>query len=337
MIDLDKTFSVENSEKIKVCLGEKFFLLKNGNIISNQNESICIYDIKNFQLINTMKFSQRILDMIQLKSEEILILVESKVLMYQLNTFKLLSTTAIQGKDYDYHYGGECTSSPERMFQLSDSTIAFVFNAAYDIDIYKKADDYSLNFVKKIKTKYSCYSACEINDNNIAYNQTENYKFGVYEVCFSHNDKVIGDLMISCERDSLHYYKEKNYLVVIGTYLYFIDLKKFEVVKKFMIGSVMIGGNYIDFKVYKNYIFVSVFHLFILDANNLELIKKIDFKFGHEDDWQPPTIKLLFLNNKIYLNCNGTKEGYYYVDFDSDKKEFREGSQFIRIYNINYK
>ena len=337
MIDLDKTFSIENSEKIKVCLGEKFFLLINGNIISKQNESICIYDITNFQLINTLKFSEDIIDIIQLKTEEILILLPYKVSMYQLNTFKLLSTTEIQGKDYDYHYGRECISGPERMFQLSDSTIAFVFNAAFDIDIYKKADDYSLNFVKKIKTKYSCYSACEIYDNNIAYNQTEDYRFDEYEVCFSHNDKVIKDLIISCERDSLHYYKEKNYLVVIGTFLYFIDLNKFEIVKKFGIGRIMVGGNYIDFKLYKNYIFVSVFNLFILDANNLELIKQIDFKFGHKDEWQPPIIKLLFLNDKIYLNCNGTKEGYYYVDHKSDKKEFREGSRFIRIYNINYK
>ena len=135
----------------------------------------------------------------------------------------------------------------------------------------------------------------------------------------------------------MHYYKEKNYLVVIGTVLYFIDLNKFEIVKKFGIGRIMIGGNYIDFKVYKNYIFVSVFNLFILNADNLELIKEIDFKFCHKEDWQPPIIKLLFLNNKIYLNCNGTKEGYYYVDYESDKKEFREESRIIRIYNINYK
>jgi hypothetical protein len=40
------------------------------------------------------------------------------------------------------------------------------------------------------------------------------------------------------------------------------------------------------------------------------------------------------LKDKAYFYCNGRKEGYYFVDFSSDKKEFREGSRFIRIYNI---
>ena len=45
MIDLDKTFSSENSKEIKVSLGDKILFLKNNNIISKENESVYIYII----------------------------------------------------------------------------------------------------------------------------------------------------------------------------------------------------------------------------------------------------------------------------------------------------
>jgi histidinol phosphatase-like enzyme len=335
MIDLEKTFSSENSKEFKISLGDKILFLKNDNIISKEEESVYIYNIDTFQLITKISFPEEIIDLIQLKSEEILILLPYKVLMLHGKSYKLLSTTEVKGKDYDFHYGRECESGAERMFQLSDSTIAFVFNAAYDIDIYKKSEKNSLNFVKKIKTKDSCYSACEINDNNIAYNSTEDYRFGDYKICFSHNDKVIQDLELSTQRDTMFYYKEKNYLIAVGIYLYIIDLNKFFVIKKFPIKVNMgIGANFIDFKSFKNYFFLSVFKVFIFNIDDLELTKIIDFNQNDEDYFTPPALKLLFLKNKVYFYCNGRKEGYYFVDFKSDKKEFREGSRFIRIYNI---
>ena len=335
MIDLDKTFSSENSKESKISLGDKIFFLKNNNIISKEDESVNIYNIDTFQLITKIKFHEEIIDLIQLKSGEILILLPYKVLMLHGNSYKLLSTTEVKGKDYDFHYGRECESGAERMFQLSDSTIAFVFNAAYDIDIYKKSEKNTLIFVKKIKTKYSCYSACEIYENNIAYNSTEDYRFGDYEICFSHNDKVIKDLALSTQRDTMYYYKEKNYLIAVGVYLYFIDLNKLIVIKKFPLRVNMgVGANFIDFKSFKNYFFVSVFKVFVFNADDLELTKTIDFKQNNEDFFTPPALKLLFLKDKAYFYCNGIKEGYYYVDFSSDKKEFKEGSRFIRMYNI---
>ena len=335
MIDLDKTFSSENLKESKISLGDKIFFLKNNNIISKEDESVNIYNIDTFQLITKIKFHEEIIDLIQLKSGEILILLPYKVLMLHGNSYKLLSTTEVKGKDYDFHYGRECESGAERMFQLSDSTIAFVFNAAYDIDIYKKSEKNTLIFVKKIKTKYSCYSACEIYENNIAYNSTEDYRFDDYEICFSHNDKVIKDLALSTQRDTMYYYKEKNYLIAVGVYLYFIDLNKLIVIKKFPLRVNMgVGANFIDFKSFKNYFFVSVFKVFVFNADDLELTKTIDFKQNNEDFFTPPALKLLFLKDKAYFYCNGIKEGYYYVDFSSDKKEFKEGSRFIRMYNI---
>lgn len=335
MIDLDKTFSSENSKEFKVSLGDKILFLKNNNIISKEDKSVYIYNIDTFQLITTISFPEEIIDLIQLKSEEILILLPYKVLMLHGKSYKLLSTTEVIGKDYDYHYGRECESGAERMFQLSDSTIAFVFNAAYDIDIYRKSEKNSLNFVKKIKTKNSCYSACEINDNNIAYNSTKDYRFDDYEICFSHNDKVIQDLTLSTQRDTMYYYKEKNYLIAVGAYLYIIDLNKFIVVKKFPIGWNMgVGANFIDFKAFKNYLFVSVFKVFVFNVDGLELTKTIDFNQNDEDSFTPPALKLLFLKDNMYIYCNGRKEGYYFVDFSSNKKEFLEGSRFIRMYNV---
>lgn len=335
MIDLDKTFSSENSKEFKVSLGDKILFLKNNNIISKEDKSVYIYNIDTFQLITTISFPEEIIDLIQLKSEEILILLPYKVLMLHGKSYKLLSTTEVIGKDYDYHYGRECESGAERMFQLSDSTIAFVFNAAYDIDIYRKSEENSLNFVKKIKTKNNCYSACEINDNNIAYNSTKDYRFDDYEICFSHNDKVIQDLTLSTQRDTMYYYKEKNYLIAVGAYLYIIDLNKFIVVKKFPIGWNMgVGANFIDFKAFKNYLFVSVFKVFVFNVDGLELTKTIDFNQNDEDSFTPPALKLLFLKDKMYFYCNGRKEGYYFVDFSSNKKEFLEGRRFIRMYNV---
>jgi hypothetical protein len=334
MIDLDKTFSSENSKQSKISLGDKIFFLKNNNIISKEDESVNIYNIDTFQLITKIKFHEEIIDLIQLKSGEILILLPYKVLMLHGNSYKLLSTTEVKGKDYDFHYGRECESGAERMFQLSDSTIAFVFNAAFDIDIYKKSEKNTLNFVKKIKTKYNCYSACEINDNNIAYNSTEDYRFDDYEIRFSHNDKVIQDLALSTQRDAMYYYKEKNYLIAVGIYLYFIDLNKFNVIKKFQLRVNMgLGANFIDFKAFKNYFFVSVFKVFVFNVDDLELTKTIDFKQNDENLFTPPALKLLFLKDIAYFYCNGIKEGYYY-DFSSDKKEFKKGSRFIRMYNI---
>jgi hypothetical protein len=326
MIDLDKTFSSENYKEFKVSLGDKIFFLKNNNIISKENESIYIYNIDTFQLITKISFPEVVIDLIQLKTKEILILLPYKVLMLHDNSYKLLSTKEVKGKDYDYHYGRECVSGAERMFQLSDSTIAFVFNAAYDIDIYQKSEKNSLIFVNKIKTKYSCYSACEINDNNIAYNCTQDYRFGHYDICFSHNDKTIQDLALSTRRDTMYYYKEKNYLIVVGYYLYIIDLNKYIVVKKLEVNMKI---RTIDFKTFKNYFFVSGFKVFAFNLDDFELAKTIDFNQDNKYD-----LKVLFLKDKAFLYCNGRKEGYYFVDFSSDKKEFREGTRFIRMYNI---
>ena len=71
MIDLDKTFSSENSKESKISLGEKILFLKNKNIISKENESFNIYNIDTLQLITKKNFPEEIIDLIQLKSGEI--------------------------------------------------------------------------------------------------------------------------------------------------------------------------------------------------------------------------------------------------------------------------
>ena len=95
-----------------------------------------------------------------------------------------------------------------------------------------------------------------------------------------------------------------------------------------------VGENFIDFKAFKNYFFFSVFKVFVFNVDDLELTKTIEFNQNDEDYFIPPALKLLFLKDKTYFYCNGRKEGYYYVGFSSDKKKFRKGSRFIRIYNI---
>ena len=104
MIDLDKTFSSENSKEIKVSLGDKILFLKNNNIISKENKSVYIYNIDTFQLITKINFPEEIIDFIQIKTGEILILLPYKALILHGKSYKLLSTTKVEGKDYNYHY-----------------------------------------------------------------------------------------------------------------------------------------------------------------------------------------------------------------------------------------
>ena len=336
MIDIEKTFQKENRKEIKGSLGEKIFLLNNNNIMSFEGESLFIYNIENLQLITKFQFDKRILDIIQLKTEEILVLTPCEITMMDGKSYKILSKRGMKGKNYDMHYGDVCESSPERMFQLSDSTIAFVYNAAFNIDICQKSEQNQLIYIKTIETKGYCYSACEIGDNNIAFNSTENYKIESYDILFSHNDKIIKDLYLSVERDALFYSKEKNLLAAIGVYLYFIDLNKYEVIKEYPIGRFLVGGNYIDFKVYKNYIFVSVYNLYIFDLENLELTKMFDFKIHTMGDWLPPVLRTLFLDDKAYLYFKGRLGGYH-KDYSSGLMKYSFHNRFTRIYNIIYK
>ena len=98
------------------------------------------------------------------------------------------------------------------MFELSNSTLALCYSASYWINLFKKNNN-DFKYLKTIVTKYSSYWACEINNNNIAYNCTFNYKCGEYDICFSHNDKYIENLFLTCSRDSLYFFKIKNLLL----------------------------------------------------------------------------------------------------------------------------
>ena len=54
--------------------------------------------------------------------------ISYKLLIYQENTYKLLLTTEIKGKYYDWLYNREVYSKIERIFQFFNSTIVFVIN-----------------------------------------------------------------------------------------------------------------------------------------------------------------------------------------------------------------
>lgn len=117
MIDLDKTFSSQNSKDFKISLGNKILLLKNNQIISIEEKSAYIYNIDTFQLITKINFHEEISDLIQLKTEEILILLlTTEVLMLHGKSYKVLSTTEVIGKDYDYHYDRDIEVGAERIF-----------------------------------------------------------------------------------------------------------------------------------------------------------------------------------------------------------------------------
>ena len=54
--------------------------------------------------------------------------ISYKLLIYQENTYKLLLTTEIKGKYYDWLYNREVYSKIERIFQFFNLTIVFVIN-----------------------------------------------------------------------------------------------------------------------------------------------------------------------------------------------------------------
>lgn len=311
MIDFNKTF-LNNDAKIYQCPADKIISLKDGSFLSINKDEALIYD-KNFNLKNKLKFKSKLADVLQLKTNEILLLIadykDNYLLLYDEKTFKLLS------KIYDISNGN---AGAERMFELSDSTIALCFSASYGINLFEKKNN-DFIYLKTIDTKYPSYSACEIDNNNIAYNCTFNYKIGIYDICFSHNDKCIEDLDLSCSRDSLYFFRKKNLLIANGNiYTYVIDLNTYELLSSFTLEDPLFCHN-----VDKNLCFVDDYiiipgcryKIFILKWNeenkNLELINSFNFddsiKVNKEDKdvdylWYfSDNSRLLFLNKKIYI------------------------------------
>ena len=181
MINFDKTF-LEQSPKIIKCSAQKLISLKYGRILAiinendeNDNSTIkALFFDKNFQLKCTLKLEEKtLLDVIQLKTKEILFYFIDAIFKYNLKSLKLIFK-------YKTNFANLEGDIAERVFELSDSTIAFCFSASYGIDIYNN----NLEYIKTIKTKFASYSVCEINNNNIAFNCTFNYKSGEYEIGF---------------------------------------------------------------------------------------------------------------------------------------------------------
>ena len=324
MIDFKKTF-LHQEAKIYECLSEKLISLKDGSFLSIYEKEASIYD-KNFQLKFKLKFKNNLVDVLQLQTNEILLLIAdysaNSLLLYDNKTFKLKSKMDNFHNDY---YG------VERMFELSNSTLALCFSASYGINLFERSDkDYK--YLKTIDTKYSSYSACEIDNNNIAYNCTINYKCGEYDICFSHNDKCIKDLCLTCSRDSLYFFRKKNLLLANGRkYTYVIDLNKYELINTFTIEDQLFY--YLDktLCLIDDYIIIPgrKYKIFILKWNEenkkLELINSFNFddsiKINEKEDdnlsWQFITnSRLLYLNKKIYIYRINGKIGEFNLFYE---------------------
>ena len=132
MIDFNKTF-LNQEAKIYKCPADKIIPLKNGSFLSINQKEALVYD-KNFQFKLKLKFKHKLADVLQLKTNEILLLIadyeENYLLLYNEKTFKLIS------KINDFHNKND---GAERMFELSNSTLALCFSASYGINIFEKS------------------------------------------------------------------------------------------------------------------------------------------------------------------------------------------------------
>ena len=309
MIDFNKTF-LNQEAKIYECTADKIISLKDGSFLPIKGKEASIYS-KNFQLKFKLNFKNELADVLQLKTNEILLLIAdyyaNYLLLYDDKTFKLIS------KISDFHNE---SAGVERMFELSNSTLALCFSASYGINIFERNNN-DFKYLKTIDTKYCCYSACEIDNSNIAYNCTFNYKCEEYDICFSHNDKCIKDLCITCSRDSLYFFRKKNLLLANGMECtYVIDLNKYELINSFTIEDQLFYHNDKTLCLIDDYIIIPgcKYKIFVLKWNERnkksELINSFNFddsiKVSEKEDdnlrWQfIQNSRLLFLNKKIYI------------------------------------
>ena len=314
MIDFDKTF-LEECPKIIKCSVEKLVPLKYGRILatvmdksySYRTTKALIFD-KNFQLISSIKFKDIILDVIQLKTKKILFLFINYLFLYNLKSLKLVS---------EFKFSNGEGPAVERIFELSDSKMAFCYSASYGIDLYNN----NLEFIKTIDTKWNSYSACEINNSNIAFNCTQNYKCNEYEIGFSHNDIFIKDLHLSTSRDSLYYFKKK-YLIALGKRIaYIIDLDKYDLINEFFFEDQYFFNGIKNICLFNDYLLIpgNKYKIMIVkwNENNKKLVfvKTYCFNdsikpedYNEEIDlannifleiWE--SLKILFINDKIYI------------------------------------
>ena len=332
MIDFNITFSNINCKKYKV-LADKLIPLKDGKILSiiYNNKVVHIYD-KNFQIITILKLKNNLSDAIQLKTKEILLLLTGELLIYNHKTFKLLSKTKIT-KKYNV--------VPERMFELSNSNIVFCYSSSNLIEIYKKKKNNNIELIKQILTNYDSYSACEINNNNIAYNCSPNYILNNYFIYFSHNDKYIKDLSLSNSRDSLYYFKEK-YLIVLGFFeIYIIDLNEYKLIHKFKVENKYFYYKYKTLCLINDFLIIPGIKNKIFLLNWKENDKNLEFvnSFNFDDSPKSPGFeeeeelnkwyfnkndRILFLNKKIYvygMKGKKCKDDEYALCFDVISKD----------------
>ena len=324
MIDFKKTF-LNQEAKIYKCPAEKIISLKDGSFLSIYQNEASIYD-KNFQLKFNLKFEDTLADVLQLKTNEILLLIADYkancLLLYNDKNFKLIS------KINDFYNE---SAGVERIFELSNSNLALCFSASYSINIFEKRNN-DYKYLKTIRTKDSCYSACEISNNNIAYNRTYNYKVGEYDICFSHNDKCIKNLFLTCSRDSLSFFRKKNLLLANGKrYTYVIDLNKYELINSFTLEDSLFYYGYKISCFIDDYIIIPgcKYKIFILKWNeenkNLDFINSFNFddsiKINEKEDidfiWYHTTnSRLLCLNKKIYIYRIAGKIGEFNLFYE---------------------
>lgn len=333
MIDFNKTFSNKNFEEYKV-LTNKLIPLKDGKIVSiaYSYKKIYIYD-RNFQIITVLKFDKSLFDAIQLKTKEIVfLLTTSEVFIYNHKTFKFLSKTKLINSN---------KIRPERMFELSNSNIVFIYSDSNLIEIYKKNRNNTIELIKQIKTKYDNYSACEINNNNIAYNCSPNYKSDHHMVCFTHNDKYIKDLFLTCSKDSLYYFKEK-YLIALGIFeIYIIDLNEYKLIHKFKVENKYFYYKYKTLCLINDFLIIPGIKNKIFLLNWKENDKNLEFvnSFNFDDSPKSPGFeeeeelnkwyfnkndRILFLNKKIYvygMQGKKCKDDEYALCFDVISKD----------------
>ena len=157
-------------------------------------------------------------------------------------------------------------------------------------------------------------------------------------VCFTHNDKYIKDLFLTCSKDSLYYFKEK-YLIALGIFeIYIIDLNEYKLIHKFKVANNYFYYQYKTLCLINDYLLIPgiKYKIFLLKwkekDKNLEFVNSYNF----DDSLKSPDFDedkelnkwyfyknahLLYLNKKIYIYGIQRKDEEISLCFDIISKD----------------